>query len=274
MTKIHPSAIIDPGAIIGQDVEIGPYCIVGPNCEIGDGTKLLSHVVVESHTKIGRHCTVSSGAVLGGLPQDHSFAGETSWVEIGDHCQIRECVTVNRASGEDQVTKMGSHCLIMAYTHLGHNCQLGDHVILANSVQLGGFVEIGDGAFLGGICAVHQFVKIGRMTIVSGFSGTRQDLPPFATTEGRPQAMVVGINRVGLKRAGFSADERNRLKKAFQLLFFSKVALPMAIENVKEQVELDANVLELLDFVQHSKRGIHRLNDTLESEERSTSAVG
>jgi len=226
--------------------------------------------VIEGYTRLGRHCNVSPGAVLGGLPQDHGFGGEISWVEIGDHCQIRECATVNRASGENQITKMGDHCLIMAYSHLGHNCQLGNRVVLANSAQLGGFVEVGDSAFIGGVFAAHQFVKIGRLAIISGFSATRQDIPPFAMAEGRPQAMVVGINRIGLKRANFSAEERNRLKKAFQLLFFSRMVGPQAILAVEEQVEVDSNISELLDFVKHSKRGIQRVDDRVSVRGRAT----
>jgi len=265
MSRIHPSAIIDSSAQLADDVIVGPYCIIGPNCTIGEGTVLGPHVVLESHVKLGKHCSVAASAVLGGLPQDHAFGGETSWVEIGDHCQIREFVTVNRGTGEGTVTKMGDHCMIMAYSHLAHNCILGDHVVLANNVQLAGFVEIGDYAFLSGVCVVHQFVKIGRMTIVSGLSGTRQDLPPFATTEGRP-AVVVGINRVALKRQNVSLQSRNNLKRAFQVLFFSRQNLAEAVEICRTEIQDDPYVDELIDFVQTSKRGIHRMGEAATAE--------
>lgn len=265
MPIIHPTALIHPTAQLAETVEVGPYCIIGPECFIDDGTKLGPHVVLESHVKLGKNCSVAASAVLGGLPQDHAFGGETSWVEVGDHCQIREFVTINRGTGEGTVTQVGNHCMIMAYSHVAHNCVLGDHVVLANNVQLAGFVELGDYAFLSGVCVVHQFVKIGRMTIVSGLSGTRQDLPPFATTEGRP-AVVVGINRVALKRQNVSLQSRNNLKRAFQILFFSPKILSEAIETCRTEIPDDPYVNELLDFVINSKRGIHRMGEKVAAE--------
>lgn len=266
---IHPSAIIDPTATIDQGVEIGPYTVIGPYCQVGENTKIASHVVLEGYTRIGKHCQVASGAVLGGLPQDHGFGGETSWVDIGDYSVIREYVTINRGTGEGTSTKLGEHCMIMAYSHVAHNCQLGNHVILANNVQMAGYVELGDHVFMSGVCVVHQFVKIGRLTIVSGLSGTRQDLPPFAMTEGRPQAVVVGINKVGLKRAGVSLESRTRIKKAFHLLFLSKLSMQEALAAVAVEVDADPYVDELVAFVKNSKRGIHRPSDVVETEERS-----
>ena len=257
MSLIHPSAIIDPSAELGQNVEIGPYSVVGPGCRIGDGTRLASHVVLERDTTLGKNCVLASGAVLGGDPQDHNYKNEPSAVEIGNNAVIREYVTINRATGEGNITRVGDDCMIMAYAHLAHNVQLGNKVILANCVQLAGYVEVGDGVFISSTCLLHQFVKIGRLAIVAGFSGSRQDVPPFAMADGRPVA-VVGINRVGIKRAGFTLEQRNHLRQAFSLLFFSNLNQQDAIAAVREKIVDDANVDELIDFVISSKRGIHR----------------
>lgn len=263
---IHPTAIIDPSAVIGANVEIGPYSVIGPDCHIGEGTKIGPHVVIERYTTLGKNCQVAPGAVLGGLPQDHNFGGEVSYVTIGDNVMIRECATINRGTGEGTHTRVGDGSMIMAYTHLAHNCQLGKHVILANNVQLAGYVELGDNVFISGTCVVHQFVKIGRLTIVSGFSGTRQDLPPFAMTEGRPQATIVGINKVGLKRQGLTLEERTRIKKAYHYLWFAGLNQQQAIEEIRRNVEVDANVEELIGFVQTSRRGIHRPDEGVQTE--------
>lgn len=254
---IHPTAIIDPTAQLGDQVQVGPYAIVGPHCVVGDRTRLDAHAVLKSHVKLGADCQVSSGAVLGGDPQDFKFKGEPSYVCIGQGSIIRECVTVNRSTGEGNETIIGEKSLLMAYSHVAHNCILGDEVILANAVQLGGHVEIGDFAFIGGSCAVHQFVKIGKLSIMGGLSATRQDLPPFAMLDGRP-AMVGGLNKVGLKRRGFDLASRTRLKRAFKLLFFSKMNYKQAIEAVHAEIETDPLITELVDFVQNSPKGIYR----------------
>lgn len=262
---IHPTAIIDPTAEIGLDVEIGPYVVIGPECKVGDGSRLLPHAVLEGYTTLGKGCQISPGAVLGGLPQDLHFGGEKSFVVIGDNTIIRECVTVSRATGEGKETRIGNNCMLMAYTHIAHNCQVGNNVILANNVQMAGYVKVGDYAFISGTCAIHQFVEIGRIAMVAGFSGTRQDIPPFAMTEGRPQATIVGINSVGLKRRGFKPDERSRLKKAYFYLWFSKLNTDQAIEAIRREIAPDPNVEELIQFVLHSKRGIHRPDEGVPS---------
>lgn len=272
MSSIHTTALIHPDAVIGENVTVGPYVVIGPHCTVGDNSVLSAHVVLESHVKLGKNCQVASGAILGGLPQDHSFGGETSWVDIGDDAQIREYVTINRGTGEGTVTRLGNHCMVMAYSHIAHNCQLGDHVTMANGVQLAGHAEIGDGVFISGTCLVHQFVKIGRLSFICPFSGTRQDVPPFAMTEGRPQVTVVGTNKVGLKRAGFTLDERKRIKKAYQLLFFSKLNVKDAIDRIHAEMTVDAPIQELMDFVANSKRGIHKA-DVDETDAKPASGV-
>jgi len=275
--SIHPTAIVDAGAVLGSGVEIGAFSYIGPNCRVGDGSIIHPHVVLQENVILGENCEVSPGAVLGGKPQDLKFKGEATYVRIGNGTVLRECVTVNRSSGEGQETVIGERCLLMAYAHVAHNCIVGKEVILANNVQLGGHVEVGDFAFLGGTCAFHQFVKIGKMAIVSGFSASRQDIPPFAMADGRP-AIVAGINKVGLKRRGFDLAARTRMKKAYHLLFFSGLNFNQAIEAIQANLEIDDAVTELIQFVQNSSRGIYRPNRVLrsasgESEERDEVAA-
>jgi UDP-N-acetylglucosamine acyltransferase len=271
--SIHPTAIIDPTAEIGADVEIGPYSVIGPHCHVDEGTKIWSNATLQGYTKLGKNCQVSPGAVLGGLPQDLKFKGEESWVVVGDNTVIRECVTLNRASGEGQATVIGSDCLLMAYAHVAHNCHVGDGVILANSVQLGGHVTVGDFAFIGGMCVFHQHIRIGKMAIISGFSAARQDIPPFCMADNRP-AIVVGINKVGLKRRGFDLASRTRMKRAFQLLFFSGMNFKQAMEAIQDEIQGDPHVDELLAFVQSSERGIYRPNRLLRGSIDELSAPG
>ncbi len=268
---IHPTAIIDPTAKLGTDVQVGPFCVIHANAEIGNGTRLDSHVIVEANTIIGENCHLSPGAAVGGEPQDLAFKGEFSRVRIGNNTHIREYATIHRASGENEETVVGNDCMLMAYTHVAHNCKLGNNVILANTVQLGGYVELGDYVFLGGAVVVHQFVRIGRMAFLGGRSGTRQDVPPFAMTNHAP-ALVTGLNSVGLRRRGLKLEERTRLKKAFFYLWFAGMNQTQAIEAIRENVEIDAYVQELIDFVQSSKRGVIGSVRTLEASGESTGA--
>lgn len=262
MTMIHPMAIIDPTAVLGEGVEIGPFCFVGPHCKVGDGTRLHANVTLQAYTTVGKDCQISPGAVLGGFPQDTKFKDVPSFVEIGDRALIRECVTVNRATGEGKVTVVGDDAMLMAYAHVAHNCILGNEVILANSVQLGGHVEIGDQAFIGGMVAVHQFVRIGRLSIIGGASCTRQDVPPFAMTDGRPVELI-GINKVGLKRRGYDLAARTNLKNAFKLIWFSGMNQRQGVEAVRRELEMNASIEELLAFVESSQRGIRRPQDEM-----------
>ncbi len=269
---IHPTAIIDSTTTVAEGVSIGPYVVIGPKCEIAEGCVISPHVVLESHVRLGKGCTVAAGAVLGGLPQDYSFDGVDSYVDIGENTQVREYVTINRATKENEATRVGSGSMIMAYCHVAHDCQVGSNTTLANNVTLAGFVEIGDGVFVSGTILMHQFVKIGRLSFICPFGGTRQDVPPFAMTEGRPQVTVVGINKVGLRRAGFSLEERNNVKKAYHHLWFSKLNLKDAIEKIEaEGLMKDPNIVELVDFVRDSKRGIHTFD--LSTEIASTPSV-
>jgi UDP-N-acetylglucosamine acyltransferase len=255
---IHTTAMIDSTAQVDPSATIGPYVVIGPYCMVGAGCILKPHAVLEAYVTLGEGCQVSSGAVLGGPPQDLGFDGQPSYVVVGNNVQIRECVTINRATGEGNTTTVGNDCMLMAYSHLGHNVQLGHGVILANNVQLGGYVSVGDNAFLGGTTVAHQFVKIGRLAIMGGFCGTRQDIPPFAMAFGRPEATVQGINTIGLKRRGFKLDERTRLKAAYKTLWFSGLSLQDAVAQVLVDAPDDQHVAELITFIQASKRGIRR----------------
>lgn len=263
--NIHPTAIIDPSAELGQGVDVGAHAYIGPHCKVGDGTRIYPNAVLQGYTTLGKNCQVSPGAVLGGFPQDVKFKEWPSYVHIGDNVLIRECVTVNRATGENEATVIGNGCMLMAYAHVAHNCVLGEEVILANSVQLGGHVEVGDYAFLGGIIAIHQFVKIGKLAIISGGSASRQDTPPFSMSDGRP-SVLVGINKVGLKRRGYDLASRTRIKKAFQLLWFSGMNQKQALEAIRNEIEMDEAVQELVSFVENSKRGIRRPHEEMRND--------
>lgn len=254
--RIHPTAIVDPTASVGNGVEIGPYSVVGAHVEIGDNTVLGPHVVLEDRTILGSNCQVSPGAVLGGPPQDLAYQGEPTRVRIGNNTHIRECVTVNRATGEGKETVVGDNCLLMAYSHLGHNCQVGNHVILANAAQIAGHVQLNDYVFIGGSSVIHQHCRVGRYAILGGFSATRMDLPPFSLNDARP-SVIRGINTVGLKRRGFTLEQRQRLKRAFIYLWFSDLNLSQAIEAIHHNLEVDEYIEELLEFIHTSKRGFN-----------------
>jgi UDP-N-acetylglucosamine acyltransferase len=252
--KIHPTAIIDPSTEIGERVEIGAYTVVGADCTIGDGTVLGPHVVLEEFTRIGRDCQVRAGAVLGGPPQDHKYRGERSYVRIGDRNLIREFVTMHRATGEESATVIGDDNLIMAYVHIGHNCQVGSGTMMANNLGLSGHVTVEDGAVLGGLVGVHQFVRIGRLAMLGGYSKVVQDVPPFMLADGRP-ADVLDLNVRGLRRAGVAAAARATLRQAYKLLYRSNMNVSQALEAIEEELEPNKELGELVAFMRRIKSG-------------------
>lgn len=252
--KIHPTAIINPNAKIADDVEIGAFSVIGEDVTLDKGVVIRSHVNIE-HTHIGENTVVFSGAVIGTEPQDLGYKGEKTGVEVGKNCQIREYVTINRASKEGN-TIVGDNCLLMTSAHVAHNCVLENNVILANQVILGGHVVVGQGAFLGGLIVVHQNCKIGKMVIMSGFSGTRQDIPPFAKADGRP-AIIAGMNTVGMKRKGLTQEDRDLIKEAYKILFHSGLNTSQAIEKIETSLDTsNEHIKHLVDFIKGSKRGI------------------
>ena len=219
MTQIHPTAVIDPQARIAANVKIGPYCVISGPVQIGEGSELVSHVSVAGHTHIGAQCRIYPFASLGHPPQDLKFKGETSTLHIGDHCQIREHVTMNPGTeGGGLSTRVGSHCLFMVGSHVAHDCQVGNHVILANNATLAGHVSVGDHAIIGGLAAIHQFVRIGKHAIVGGMSGVEHDVIPYGSVMGE-RASLAGLNLVGLKRRGFDRDSIHTLRNLYKLLF-------------------------------------------------------
>ncbi len=229
---IHPTAIVHPGAKIARGVEIGPYCLVGEHVAIGKGTLLQAHVVVNGWTEIGEDCEIYPFATVGAASQDRKYHGERAYTKIGNRTVLREYVSVQRATGEDQVTQVGDDCLLLAYMHIAHNCVLGNFVTMSNLAQLAGHVEVADYVTIGGQAGVHQFTRIGRYAMVGGASKITKDVPPFFLIEGNPSEPY-GLNSVGLRRAGFGAEDRNELKKFYKILYNPKLNVSQAIEAMK-----------------------------------------
>lgn len=251
---IHPTAIVEPGAQLGVDVEILPYTIIEDGSIIGDRCVIGPHAVVRRWTSMGSDCIISTGAVLGEPPQDRKYSGEMTFLKLGNGNQIREYVTLHRASGEGNSTTLGDNNMIMAYSHAGHNVQIGSNIQIANGVQLAGHSVIEDYANLGGMSGFHQFVTVGTMAMVGAMSRITRDVPPYSIVEGIP-AEVRGLNVIGLERRGVSAESRTALRKAFRLLFRSEHNISDALRQVAEEVEDGAELKYLCDFVQRTHAG-------------------
>ena len=253
--KIHSTAIVDPTAKIGNDVAIGPYAVIGANVVIGERSTVGSHVVIDSNVTIGSGNMIGPGAIIGTAPQDLSFSPERkTYVAIGNDNVIREHCTIHRGSAEGSVTKIGDKNFLMVGAHVGHNCEIGNNVIIANNCLLGGHVSVDDGAFLGGGCVFHQHMCVGRLALTQGASGFGKDIPPFVIAA--EINYVFGLNVIGLRRAGFSAKDRDEVKAAFKLIYTSGLNISQALKKAaKLKVGKAAN--EFLDFVAHAKkRGI------------------
>lgn len=254
--QIHATASIHPTAVLGKDIVVGPYAIIGENVKIGDGTIIDAHSIVEKWTEIGKNCHVYYGCVIGSTSQDMKYKGEKSFVEIGDNNELREFVTINRATEKDKVTRVGSNNLFLTNVHIGHDCQIGDEIIISNTTGISGHVIVGDKAVIGGMVGVTQFVRIGNLAMVGGYSKVNQDIPPFMLCEGNP-AKVRSINMVGLGRRNILQESQSEIKKAFKLLYRSKLNLSQAIERIKEEVKLTEEVKTLLNFIEEpSAKGI------------------
>src|SRR5437870_481614 len=253
--KIHPTAIVDPDAQIGADVEIGPFSIVGPQAVIGEKAIVQSHVVIEGDVAIGTGNFIGHGAIIGAPPQDFSFSPERKTrVQIGNDNVIREYCTIHRGSPEGSATKIGDKNFLMAGAHIGHNCVIGNNVVIANNCLLAGHVRVDDGAFLGGGSTFHQHMHIGRLVMVQGSSAFGKDLPPFVIAAERNY--VFGLNVVGLRRARFSAKDREEIKAAFKLIYQSGLNISQALEKAVT-MKFGAPAREFLDFVANAKkRGI------------------
>ncbi len=252
---IHPTALVDPEAELDHGVEVGPWSIVGPRVQVGAGTVIGPSVLIERDTTVGAECRIAKGAVLGTDPQDLKFGGERTRLEVGDRTAIREYATLNRGTTASGLTTVGSDCMLMAYTHVAHDCRVGNRVILSNAVNMAGHVEIGDWVIVGGVTPIHQFVKVGAHAFVGGASRISQDVPPYCRVAGNPSKLY-GLNSVGLERRGFSPEARARLKRAYRLLFQSTEHLSRALERARRELEPTPEVTHLLDFVANSERGI------------------
>ncbi|UZD22554.1 acyl-ACP--UDP-N-acetylglucosamine O-acyltransferase [Algoriphagus halophytocola] len=252
---ISPLAHIDPKASIGKNVHIDPFTMIEENVVIGDNTWIGPNVTIFSGARIGKNCKIFPGAVIAGIPQDLKFQGEESTVMIGDNTTIRECVTISRGTVEKQTTVIGSDCLLMAYVHVAHDCVIGSHVIIANSVQIAGHVSIDDWAIVGGSSAVHQFVKIGMHSMVSGGSLVRKDVPPF-TKAAREPLSYAGVNSLGLRRRGFSSDSISHIQEVYRYLFLNSLNNSKALEEIEVNLPATKERDEILNFIRSSERGV------------------
>ena len=256
-TQIHSQAIVSPKAKIGDNVKIGPAVIIGDNVTIGSGTSIDAFAQIIGNTKIGKNCRIFSYAILGNIPQDLKYKGERSFLIVGDNNIIREFVTMNVGTEEDSKTIIGNNNLIMAYSHVAHDCVIGDNNVLANCATLAGHVTIENKVTVGGLVAIHQFCRLGTLSMVGGCSKVVQDVPPYSICDGHP-AIVHGLNSVGLKRAGMAEENVRMLKKAFKILFFDNHLFNSAEVLLKKEVPLTKEIDYLLQFMSSSKRGIGR----------------
>ncbi len=255
---IHPTAIVDPGAELDTNVEIGAYSIIADNVYIGSGTVVGPHVVIDPYVSISKNCRIFQYASIGTIPQAIKFSGEKSFVKIGRGCIIREFVTINRGTAFGTgVTEVGEENLLMAYCHVAHDCKTGRNVILANSATLAGHITVGDYATIGGLVAIHQFVRIGDYAFIGGKSAVPKDIPPYVIASG-DRAKLYGLNKVGLKRNGFSAATLNALKKTYRFFFRLGLTMNEAIVRVRAEVDQLPEVVNFINFVQSSNRGITR----------------
>jgi UDP-N-acetylglucosamine acyltransferase len=255
LINIHPSAIVDSNAKIGEDVSIGPYTVVQGDVIIGDGCQIGSHVLIQSGTRIGQKCRVFKGAVLGTDPQDLKYGGEKTTLEVGDETTIREFCTLNRGSTHRLKTIVGFNTLLMAYVHIAHDCIIGNNVILANAVNMAGHVTIEDFASVGGMTPIHQFVKIGKYSFIGGGLRVPKDVPPYILAADEPLTYE-GINRVGLSRRGFSAQTMIQMRRAYKLIYRSKLNVSQAISEIENTMELIPEIQEIINFIKSSERGI------------------
>lgn len=255
--NIHPTAIVHPKAKLAQDLVVGPYSTIDENVVIGPGTWIGSRVSVEGWTEIGKGCRIFTGAVIGSISQDRKYRGEKSRLVIGDNNTIREYVTVNLGTDDASFTTIGNNNLLMAYSHIAHDCIIKDRVVLANGATLAGHVLIEDGAVIGGLVAIHQLARVGTMAIVGGCSKVVKDVPPYSMVDGHP-TKVYGLNSVGLRRAKMSAEVKSHLKHAFKILYKSELSIPTALERIKKDISSSPEIDHLINFVKSSKRGICR----------------
>lgn len=254
---IHSSVIISPKAKLADSISVGPYSVIGDNVSVGADTKIGAHCVIEGNTTIGKNCEIFTGAVVGSRPQDLKFKGEKVFLEIGNNNIIREYCTLNPGTSEGSKTIVGDDNLLMAYSHVAHDCRVGNGCVLANNSTLAGHVCIQDKVVIGGLVAIHQFVRIGMLAIIGGCSKVVQDIPPFSTCDGHP-ARIYGLNLIGLRRKGINHDAIKKIDQAFKLIFNSGLSVKHALERVEKELENTEEISYLINFVKSSERGLTR----------------
>jgi UDP-N-acetylglucosamine acyltransferase len=255
--SLHPTAIVDPKSKIDPSCEIGAYCVIGPEVELGAGCRLDSHVVIEGPTKIGGDNRFFPFTSIGLAPQDITYAGEPTRLEIGSNNVIREFVTINRGTAKGGgCTRVGDHNLVMAYTHIAHDCQIGSHIIMANGATLGGHVTVEDWATVGALCPVHHFVRIGKYSFIGGGTTITRDVLPFSKTSAERGTHAYGINAVGLERRGFTKERIGKIHHAYKVLLASKLNTSQALEKLRAEPDRGDDIEMLIRFIEASERGI------------------
>lgn len=255
--SVHPTAIIDARARVAASCRIGPYCVIGADVELGEGCILHSHVAIDGPTKIGADNAFFPFCAIGMAPQDITYKGEPTRLEIGDHNEIRECVTISRGTVKGGgLTKVGSHTLIMAYAHIGHDSVIGDHCMLVNGATLGGHVIVEEYAVVGALCPVHQYVRIGAHSYIGGGTTITQDVLPFSMTSAARNTHAYGMNKVGLERRGFSKERIRKIHHAYKTLLASKLNTSQALEKLKSEPDRSEDVEMLIRFIEASERGV------------------
>jgi UDP-N-acetylglucosamine acyltransferase len=256
ITVIHPTAVVHPDARIAPGCRIGPHAVIDAHVELGEGCEVGPFVHLTGHTRIGARNRFHAGAVIGDAPQDFKYDGSATRLRIGDDNVFREHVTVHRSNKTAEDTVIGNGNFLMAGCHVGHNCELANHIIVANGALLAGHVHVADKAFISGTCVVHQSCRIGRLALMQGASGISKDLPPFCIARGNNG--IAGLNTIGLRRAGIGTADRLLLRRAYHRLFRSKLRLQAAIAEARREFEGSALVLELVEFVASTRRGVCR----------------
>ena len=255
---IHPTAVVEPGAEIDPSCEIGPYAVIGPQVRMGAGNVVQAHAVVSGRTTLGQGNRIFPHAALGGIPQDLKYRGESTELVVGDRNTFREFTTINLGTaGGGGVTRIGSGCLFMANSHVGHDCQVGDGAIVANSVALAGHVVLEDHVHFGGLSAAHQFTRVGRLAFVSGMTGVAMDVAPYCMASGS-RAELAGLNSIGMQRAGMSEEQIGRVKQAYKIVFRSNLQLADAVAQLESELGTHPEIDHLVRFLRGSQRGVTR----------------
>ncbi|MFP4416458.1 MAG: acyl-ACP--UDP-N-acetylglucosamine O-acyltransferase [Fibrobacterota bacterium] len=257
---IHSTAIVDSSAELDENVSVGPFSIIEANTQIGSGTSIGSHAFIGWGTRLGKNLRIFHGASIGTIPQDLKFAGEETTLHIGDNTIIREFCTLNRGTKEAGVTKIGANCALLAYCHVAHDCIVGDNVIVSNNLAMAGHVHVGNFVGIGGVVAIHQFCRVGDYAFIQAGTRLVKDVLPFAMIGGDPaDPKVVGVNTVGLQRRGFDSDRRNRIRRAYRILFKKAETVEDGVRQIEEMYPDDSDIKSIISFVKNSERGIARM---------------